>query len=660
MGLIRVSAPNAGEIEVSWRHPRLPRGWVVAGYQVQYIEQTARPTSWTSSDQETAPADATQRTITGLNTGGVHWVRVGLRYFAGAGASQGVPATIWSDPASVRVDPTSYDHPSLRPVSVQVSSDASSGDVTVSWADNPDFPDDFVLNGYALDIKTTQRDGTVTPSDKPMRTLAQVPLSSGRRSWVVAGLTRGLKHCFEVVTVFADNAKTPKVDRSPAAPVCEVPPADPLPGPPRGVGGTPTSSTTMDVFWTEPLNPGDGAIDYYRAEMRKGKLVLGLGGPDTNVWTYPTPWGSGTTRKTPTVSAGTTVRSLGFTGLTKGTRYQVRVRAHSSGADGGLGPWAYKVKPIQAGDPALDSTDPANAGYVTTLDEIPAGAPRLLVLGRGRTRLMALWEPGDTGTHPTTDWEFSHRKQGSTLWEHPTAVVPVSSVERTAFGVDVSRHQGRIDWAAMSASGVRFAWVKATDGQSWVDPQFIANIRGATAAGIAVGPYHFMKVAGNSGAVSAKHFADTIAPHRSLFALPPALDWEVSYNAELAEITAAERLVWWKAFKSAVPDVIVYTGAYSHFPPNEHGVDLWFAHWHTSRAPLGAGLGTVRAWQFTAEFPRTRLDNLGGGGGAGTSVMDGDIITDPSWYEATTGHSADQLRYAPSEGWTRMQHMRSG
>ena len=50
-------------------------------------------------------------------------------------------------------------------------------------------------------------------------------------------------------------------------------------------------------------------------------------------------------------------------------------------------------------------------------------------------------------------------------------------------GVDVSWHQGAIDWRALAADNVAFAYIKATEGGDWADPRFAENWRGATAAG---------------------------------------------------------------------------------------------------------------------------------------------------------------------------------
>jgi lysozyme len=58
-------------------------------------------------------------------------------------------------------------------------------------------------------------------------------------------------------------------------------------------------------------------------------------------------------------------------------------------------------------------------------------------------------------------------------------------------GIDVSRYQGDIDWNSVQASGVRFAWIKATEGGDRVDEKFAQNWAAAKAAGVPRGAYHF-------------------------------------------------------------------------------------------------------------------------------------------------------------------------
>lgn len=42
-------------------------------------------------------------------------------------------------------------------------------------------------------------------------------------------------------------------------------------------------------------------------------------------------------------------------------------------------------------------------------------------------------------------------------------------------GVDVSHHQGQIDWDALAADGTTFAYIKASEGGDWTDDLFSAN-----------------------------------------------------------------------------------------------------------------------------------------------------------------------------------------
>src|SRR5512133_181864 len=60
------------------------------------------------------------------------------------------------------------------------------------------------------------------------------------------------------------------------------------------------------------------------------------------------------------------------------------------------------------------------------------------------------------------------------------------------WGVDVSHHQGPIDWPRVASEPhLAFAFIKATEGGDWTDPRFAANWRGARAAGLLVGAYHY-------------------------------------------------------------------------------------------------------------------------------------------------------------------------
>jgi len=115
-------------------------------------------------------------------------------------------------------------------------------------------------------------------------------------------------------------------------------------------------------------------------------------------------------------------------------------------------------------------------------------------------------------------------------------------------GIDVSHHQGAIDWAALPAQGVDFAFIKATEGGDHRDRLFEANWRGAGAAGIRRGAYHFFTLC-RSGADQAANFVAAVP--REPDALPPAVDLEFGGNcAARPERAAVLREI--DAFLSAI------------------------------------------------------------------------------------------------------------
>lgn len=94
-------------------------------------------------------------------------------------------------------------------------------------------------------------------------------------------------------------------------------------------------------------------------------------------------------------------------------------------------------------------------------------------------------------------------------------------------GIDVSHHQGEIDWATVAADDVRFAIIKATEGGDHVDEDFARNFAAAREAGIAVGAYHFFTFC-RPGAEQAANFLAQVP--QDVAQLPPVIDIEFGGN----------------------------------------------------------------------------------------------------------------------------------
>lgn len=100
-------------------------------------------------------------------------------------------------------------------------------------------------------------------------------------------------------------------------------------------------------------------------------------------------------------------------------------------------------------------------------------------------------------------------------------------------GIDVSSHQGSIDWKKVKAAGIEFAILRAGYGkfESQVDVTFRKNAEGALAEGLHVGAYWFSYALNTEDAkLEAKRFADVLEPYKGKFDFPVYFDYE--YDSE--------------------------------------------------------------------------------------------------------------------------------
>ncbi len=100
--------------------------------------------------------------------------------------------------------------------------------------------------------------------------------------------------------------------------------------------------------------------------------------------------------------------------------------------------------------------------------------------------------------------------------------------EYPVFGLDVSHHQGEIDWDKLSEQNIDFIFIKATEGDDWVDNRFHVNWNRAIERNIAVGAYHFFSLS-IPGDLQADNFINTVQGDSGK--LPPVIDLEFGGNS---------------------------------------------------------------------------------------------------------------------------------
>ena len=92
-------------------------------------------------------------------------------------------------------------------------------------------------------------------------------------------------------------------------------------------------------------------------------------------------------------------------------------------------------------------------------------------------------------------------------------------------GIDISRHNGLIDWSVVREQGYTFAFIKATESINYTDPSFQSNYERASDEGLIVGAYHFFRF-NEDGKKQAAHFISNNCYNKG--DLPPVVDVEHS------------------------------------------------------------------------------------------------------------------------------------
>lgn len=108
----------------------------------------------------------------------------------------------------------------------------------------------------------------------------------------------------------------------------------------------------------------------------------------------------------------------------------------------------------------------------------------------------------------------------------PTATATAPAPQEPLRGIDLSHHQGPVDWGRVARAGIDFAYLKATEGTDYTDPTFASHRAAARRRGLEVGGYHYFQLC-SSGRAQADHFAAVLGrPHPK--DLPPAVDLELA------------------------------------------------------------------------------------------------------------------------------------
>ncbi len=183
---------------------------------------------------------------------------------------------------------------------------------------------------------------------------------------------------------------------------------------------------------------------------------------------------------------------------------------------------------------------------------------------------------------------------------------------RSYVGVDVSEHNGEINWQKVKDAGVDFAMLRiggrgwGQEGVMYADSMFLENLRAARDAGIKVGAYFFSQAITEEEAIEEAEFSISLLEGETLD-YPLAFDWETIEGASGARtenispdmLTKCAR-VFCDRVKAEGFTPCLYTGAalayYKYDLAQLCDIDLWYAFYNDT-----PGLYyNYMIWQYTA------------------------------------------------------------
>lgn len=195
------------------------------------------------------------------------------------------------------------------------------------------------------------------------------------------------------------------------------------------------------------------------------------------------------------------------------------------------------------------------------------------------------------------------------IWavEHFYNTPPYVSEEKYPVrGIDISSHNGMINFEAVVADGVSFAFLKASEGETYRDTNFELYYSHASEAGLKLGAYHYFRF-DVEGVPQALNFLNAVKDKDLDLGL--AIDVEAHGNAKgVAQSVITERLTTMIEYLNLRGyRVILYSnrdGYYDYIEPDFKGLPLWICSF--SDPPIAA------EWTFWQYDHHGRVKGISG------------------------------------------------
>jgi GH25 family lysozyme M1 (1,4-beta-N-acetylmuramidase) len=269
--------------------------------------------------------------------------------------------------------------------------------------------------------------------------------------------------------------------------------------------------------------------------------------------------------------------------------------------------------PAKASAPATTPQATAQAATAAPPSSAPATAEAAAAPQQGQATM------GRAGLNPASASAAMAKTQQAAVTQatEPWVAEQPLDTRGQPLGLDVSSWQGSVNWSSVKANGARFAYVKATEGTSYVNSQFGPQYTGASSVGLLRGAYHFGRPDVSGGAAQAQFFVNNGGGWSADgITMPPVLDIEDNPYAGLNRCygaTPGQLATWVRDFTQTVyrmtnKQAMIYTSYYfwrdclgntSEFSQTN---PLWLASYYTNAPAVPGGWPTYTVWQYANAY----------------------------------------------------------
>lgn len=197
---------------------------------------------------------------------------------------------------------------------------------------------------------------------------------------------------------------------------------------------------------------------------------------------------------------------------------------------------------------------------------------------------------------------------GTNTWAVLTDLLDAKPI----FGIDVSHHNGVINWNDVPPNQATFVYCKATQGKTFTDPMLHAFMNELKRMGFIRGVYHFLTFKDVSAADQVNNFLSSGIDFTMPGTLPPVLDveWQQSQTLNDFIINNREECVakvhdWLNGVETATGrKPVIYTNKffwkdYLNDPTGFDNYPLWVASYRSDAPILPEGWQDYAIWQYT-------------------------------------------------------------